>query len=169
MQSRDRGLEIGQDLRFQRRQWRIQRAGWVGIALVLVLALLGLFGNGVLSKAQVAGPSLEIRYERFLRENAPTQLDVTVLADAANAGEIRIAIDRQYLDAFRIEDVLPRPQRVESAPQGVVFVFATGSQAARLRVTFHATAIDAGRHTGAVRVLHGATSPWVKFDQLIYP
>jgi hypothetical protein len=39
-------LEVNQDLDFQRHVWWFQRIGLVGMALVVVAALLGLFGGG---------------------------------------------------------------------------------------------------------------------------
>jgi uncharacterized membrane protein YcaP (DUF421 family) len=35
------------DLAFHRREWRIERIGWAGIAVVLLLALAGVFGGGL--------------------------------------------------------------------------------------------------------------------------
>jgi len=39
-------LEIDEDLSFQRREWRVQRGGWVVMAVLILLALLGLTGRG---------------------------------------------------------------------------------------------------------------------------
>ena len=39
-------LEIVEDLSFQRREWRVQRGGWVVMAVLILLALLGLTGRG---------------------------------------------------------------------------------------------------------------------------
>jgi len=39
-------------MEFQRRSWIVQRIGWAIFALVILLAALGLFGDGVLSDAQ---------------------------------------------------------------------------------------------------------------------
>jgi len=38
------------DHRFHRNEWRLQRIGWVLVALFLVLAVAGLFGNGPLEE-----------------------------------------------------------------------------------------------------------------------
>jgi uncharacterized membrane protein YcaP (DUF421 family) len=35
------------DLAFHRREWRLERIGWAGIAIVLLLALAGVFGGGL--------------------------------------------------------------------------------------------------------------------------
>ena len=42
-------LQIHQDLCQERREWKIQRVGWLLMALMLVAALAGLLGPGPLS------------------------------------------------------------------------------------------------------------------------
>ena len=44
-------LQIEQDMGFQRTEWVVQRAGWVGMALLILAALVGLLGRGPLSAA----------------------------------------------------------------------------------------------------------------------
>jgi hypothetical protein len=39
-------LEIQEDLPFQRREWLVERVAWGVMALLIVAALLGLFGTG---------------------------------------------------------------------------------------------------------------------------
>jgi len=83
-------LDINQDLAFQRRSWSLQRIGWGLIALVLIAALLGLFGHGPLSEATTDDPSLPIRlaYERFGRFGSPLVLRIRVEPAAAIARQV---------------------------------------------------------------------------------
>lgn len=46
---RDRTHPIKEDMAFQRATWRAQRIGWLILWLIVVLALLGLFSDGLLS------------------------------------------------------------------------------------------------------------------------
>lgn len=46
-------LEIEEDLDHQRRCWKLERASWAVMALVLLAAMAGLFGSGPLSWATV--------------------------------------------------------------------------------------------------------------------
>jgi hypothetical protein len=48
------GLETSQDRDYQRRAWTRQWFGWLVIALILLAAIVGLFGSGLLSQT-VAG------------------------------------------------------------------------------------------------------------------
>ena len=57
-------LEVGQDLDFQRREWAVQRVGWGAMALVILAALLGLFGSsGPLSRAATNAADDLVRLE----------------------------------------------------------------------------------------------------------
>jgi hypothetical protein len=42
------GLQLPQDLRFLRVEWKLQRLAWGALALILVAALAGLLGKGSL-------------------------------------------------------------------------------------------------------------------------
>lgn len=67
--ARKGGLEVSQDLNFQRREWVVQRVGWVVMAVLLVAALLGLFGPGPLSKSIAGSASGPVRAEYYLAVN----------------------------------------------------------------------------------------------------
>ena len=60
-------LQINQDMEHHHTMWVIQRVGWVVMALLLLLALAGLLGNGVVSHitAGEAGDALQLEWERL--------------------------------------------------------------------------------------------------------
>src|SRR5688572_26815794 len=95
-----------EDIRFQSLEWWCERAGWLLIAVLLILALAGAFGRGSLShRTADAGPG-EVRYERFLRRDSPADLEVTL---PTSRDEPRLWIDRAYLKAVGIDSIVPRP------------------------------------------------------------
>lgn len=65
-----------------------------------------------------------MEYERFAHAQAPVILKVTVLGSAANSMPVRIAVNRQYLDAVPFERISPQPARVETNADDLVFEFA---------------------------------------------
>ena len=118
------GLEIDEDLAFARRSWRVQRASWVGMGVVVVLALAGLLGSGPLSRHAVSLPGLlRVEYQRFTRYEAPQTLTVRLEPAATQTAEARVWIDRRYLDDARVEAVTPPPARVEAAGDRLVYAF----------------------------------------------
>jgi hypothetical protein len=161
-------LEIDQDLAYLRRSWRVQRAGWLGMGVVLVLALAGLFGSGPLSRHEVSIPGLlHVEYQRFARYEAPQALTVRVDPAATQAGEVRLWVDRGYLEATRIETITPEPTRVEAAADRLVYVFAMNRPGEPATIAFALQAARFGPVAGRVGV-EGAEAT-VTFRQLVYP
>jgi hypothetical protein len=71
-------FESAADLTFQHRQWMLERIIWTGMALLIALALLGLFGSGPLSWSTSEVGTTHLEYERFLQRDAPAQLRFTL-------------------------------------------------------------------------------------------
>ena len=120
--------ELDRHLPFQRREWRAQQIGWIALGLFLAAALAGLFGRGPLSSARAADPrgGLAVEYERFVRAGAAQRLLFAIDAPAARPVELRLS--RRYLDAVRVEHVLPQPNSTTATPEWTTFVFAPGTR-----------------------------------------
>ena len=119
-------LEILLDPAFQRREWVIQRIAWVLMGVILLAALLGLFGDGPLSHASARSPDGRIRvaYERFLRNHAPGEFSVFVEPGAVDAdGRVRVWLARDYLESVRLKEVVPAPEAVAVAPERTLWTF----------------------------------------------
>lgn len=158
------GFQLEEDLRFQRRSWRVERAGTWLLVLVLAAAAAGLLGSGPLSRGVASGGGLHVEFQRFAQYQTPERLVVRV--EPAGAAEVRLWVDRAYLERVRVEAMLPPPVRVEGAADRVVFVFAAAS-GAPFRVSFDT-------HPEALGFLHArlglAGEPrTVAFRQLVYP
>lgn len=150
------------DLKFHRREWHIQRIGWVLVALFLALALGGLFGNGPLSRGHADGAAGRIDYERFVRYGLSTDLVVTPTGSAR--GVNRVEIDASYLQAFRIERITPEPAAVRISGGKLVYEFASAAPDAS--ISFHIRPQRLWRHTAAVSIDGGAP---LGISQLTYP
>lgn len=146
-------LQIDQDERFQRRKWRIQRLSWIAMLLLLAAALAGVFGDGPLSRVSAGDTAtLHAEYQRFVRHHAPALLRLRIGGRALGAdGELRLAVSRQYLQAFEIGRITPEPQRVAGSADELVFVFALAPGVRALEVTFELQPAQLGSHSGSVR------------------
>jgi hypothetical protein len=153
-------FQIDEDLKFQRREWKIQRVGWVTMALVIIAALLGVFGAGPLSSATIEREGLRLEHERFGRLQRDTELRFTI---AGTGGPVLLLIGSEYLDRVMIERITPEPGKVEAVSDGVVFQFVLQGPAA---VTFHLTPKKFGLASGKVRL--GQAAP-ITLTQFIYP
>jgi hypothetical protein len=138
------------------------------MALLLLAALAGLIGSGPLSsRTASAGPSLKIQYDRFTRYHSPASLHVTV-AHASGTDQIRLAMNRSFLEAVELESVTPQPASVELATGGQTYVFdAPQLGSGDAEIVFHY------RPDRTMRSLNGrigrAGGPSLEFTQFVYP
>ncbi len=153
-----RGLEIEQDAEFQRREWRMERAGWVVLAIVVIAAAAGLFGGGPVSHARASDQSghLVIEYERFLRASAPSELHLQVFPAAATGAEVTVWADQSYLRDVEVSSIVPAPKRVEQRGRRILYVFSSNDAAEPSEITFRYEPTRAGRLNGRFGVSEGA-------------
>ena len=121
--------ELDRHLPFQRCEWRAQQIGWIALGLFLGAALAGLFGSGPLSSARASDPGggLAVNYQRFVRAGAGQRLLFEI--DTPAAGPVELRLSRAYLDAIRVEHVLPPPASTTAAGEWTTFVFTPGTRA----------------------------------------
>jgi hypothetical protein len=118
-------LEIEQDLAFERKSWRAERAGRYAVLLILLAALAGLAGRGPLSAAKTGGPGLgmELSYQRFERLHVPTKVEMVLYPAQPPDAVMSVWIQRAYLDAFDVQRVFPEPARAVVGPRHVRYDF----------------------------------------------
>ena len=158
-------VSVNEDLDFQRREWTVQRIAWLVEAAVIVAALLGLLGNGPLSKASISDPtgSLFVEYSRFGHWESPLRIEITVQPRAGHL--TRLSINRPYLDQMRVESITPQPVSQSADGERITFEFTSdGDQP--LTIAFHFST----RKLGAVEAASGlAGGENVQFTQFIFP
>jgi hypothetical protein len=153
-------FQIDDDLNFQRREWKVQRAGWIAMTLVIIAALFGVFGAGPLSSATIERAGLRLEYERFGRLQRSSQLRFTI---SGTDDPVPLLIGGDYLDRVMIERITPEPGKAEARSDGVVFQFVLQGPAV---VTFHLMPKKFGLASGKARL--GQAAP-ITFTQFIYP
>ena len=154
--------KIDAQLKFHRTEWRIQRIGWIVVALFLVCALAGLFGGGPLSRVHAEGPTGRVDYERFVRYGSPTQIVVTPAG--GSHGFSHIEITAKFLEAVRVERVTPEPVAVRIKGDRLVYEFSAAAPGAS--VSFHIDPQHLWWHTAQVTIDAGAP---LEIRQLTYP
>jgi hypothetical protein len=163
------GLQIEQDLAFERRSWRIQRILWVVVGLVLLSALAGLTGRGPLSRVQAGsrGLGLEIRYQRYERLHAPAAVELVMRPADASDPVVSLWIERRYLEAFEIEQVVPEPLQSMMGRDHVRYDFIALRPGEPLAVRFSLAPRRAGLAQGRWGLDAGSRS--VALRQYVYP
>lgn len=162
------GLQLAQDLRFLRWEWRLQRVGWGVLAIAVLAALTGILGKGPLSKAMQASPDgvVRLEYDRYLRYRDPTVLHIYVQPEAAVDGELRLSLNRGYLERVQLERIVPEPREERAGAERHTFVFAADRLTTSTWIAFHVIPDRSGSLPGELRV--GEREPAV-FRQFVYP
>jgi hypothetical protein len=147
-------LEVEQDLRYQKWEWRLQRVGWVLIALFVLAAALGFVAEGPLTKKKAAAQdgSLQVEYGAVLHYHNPSELRLFVAKDAAPGNELHIQVSVDYLDDIQIKTITPEPLRVEAGSDSHTFIFAQTRPGAATALVFHIEPNRIGRIAGQVQV-----------------
>jgi hypothetical protein len=118
-------LDINQDMSFQRRTWRVQRIGWVVLAVIITGAACGLFGNGPLSRSLADAPSLpfQIEYERLSRYHSPQTLRLHLKDGAAVREPFTVWLSDDYAARVSISSISPEPGEVHRSGGGFLYRF----------------------------------------------
>jgi hypothetical protein len=115
-------LETSEDLPFERTSRRVRRVAQTLLGLFVLLAALGLFGDGPLSHARAGDESgFFVRYERFTRVDGLTHFEIHPRAHAA--APRRLFVSTSLFERGEIERFVPEPSSVEVAADRSVVTF----------------------------------------------
>ena len=153
------------ELRFQRRLWRVERAAWWVQLAIVGGALLGLAGRGPLAHGTVEREGVKLDFERLARHESEGEMTLEVTPALVPAGELRLCADRRWLEGVEIDAMVPEPERTETGDTVTCFRFGvTGGGPARVR--FRLDYRSMGWRRGRLGIDGG---PTVAFSQWIYP
>jgi hypothetical protein len=119
-----RTYPVREDMRFQRRAWRLERVIWGCLGLILLAALTGLFGEGPLSEVNAASPdgALTVSYDRFQRESRIARFVVRLArSDAVEPG---FRLSPGFHENYQVSSLEPKPVRSSAGPDGLDYAFA---------------------------------------------
>jgi hypothetical protein len=128
-------------------------------------ALTGVLGGGPLARASLSLPGrpVTVRYERFVRTQTPTRMDIAITGDlGSTAAEVHM--DNKFLAARDIKDVLPRPDATRVDDDGITYLFALGPQH-KGQISFWLTPNSTGFGRGTLAI----NGVGAALDQFIYP
>ncbi len=164
---RDPSLEINQDMDFQRREWRVQAVARVVMILVVLAALAGLFGRGLLSRTTAGEPaSLTVEYDRFLRLEGKNRLTLRIGPRAAAGREVRLWVHPRYVERMHYEQTVPEPETMVPTPDRLWLVFPV----ARPGTSFDVVVDFKPERIGPARATLGvAGGPSLALSQFVYP
>jgi hypothetical protein len=168
------GLERAGEEHFpqERREWVVQRVAWVVMVLILVAALLGAFGNGVLSKrtANSEDGGLRVEYQKIVRFQAISELRLKIdVKEPGDEGLVTLTIGGGYLEHFELESVVPEPEEQRSGEGHVVLMLRPVRPGEPVEVTVRAKVEKLGEITGELSVQGGGLPQRVRLEQFALP
>jgi hypothetical protein len=124
------GLQVDEDMRFQRLNWAAERIAWGFLSLVILAALLGFFSRGPLSEAEArdADGALRVTYERFLRHGTASSLGIEVTSLATQAEHVELRLRGPMFHGLHVQTVRPEPLRSRLAEDGWLMTFPVADQ-----------------------------------------
>ena len=151
-----------EDMSYHRRNWAVQRAGWVLMALLVLLGLLGVLGGGPLARTEREAGGFSIRYDRVVRLSAPTTWELRL--PAGGEARVGLTLEESLLARIEIDGWYPAPDRVTATSQGQRLEFLThDTGTATIRFQFTPTRL--GRIRTEVR---GGTNT-ISLSMLVLP
>lgn len=158
-------IEVDQHLRFQRREWVAQRVAWFAGLLLLVAAVLGLLGPGLLTHASSRAGPLEVEYDRVVRRGGEADLGVLIDGRAVAGSTVRVLVDGGYLDDVTVNSITPEPDQATSTDEGVEYSFSV-VPGRDFAVTFSLVPDALWSSGGELRLPDGTS---VQFSQFFLP
>jgi hypothetical protein len=140
-----RRYPVREDMRFQRRSWLVERAGWFVLIAIAVAGLSGIFGNGPASWGHATAGPLSVSYQRFERATRLSPFVFTMVA--ASGHELTLRLSAPFQRDFEFTSIQPPPLRSSTGPDGIELTFAAQADAtSRIVIWAHS------RHYGISRI-----------------
>jgi hypothetical protein len=121
----DGSVAVGEDPEFQRRWWRFEHIVWSLFLVIVVCDLLGLLGRGYLSKAErnAADQTINLKYEKIERANAPSMMSINFGPSAIRDGKIHLFVSESVVKELGARRVVPEPASSTLGGGGVTYIF----------------------------------------------
>ena len=130
-----------EDQSYHRRNWKVQRATFWLMGVLLAVGIAGGFGGGPLSRRTIGRDGVSVRYDRIWRQFSDTEVEVVI---RPVAGTAVIALDRELVRELGDLKVSPAPLDVVSESSRLVYRFPVAGAGPAI-VTFRLRPAHAGR------------------------
>lgn len=150
-----------EDLQFQKKEWVFQRVVWMIMLVIVVLAIIGVFGNGPIARAEAGGTQeiLHIKYDRIVRERSRTETLVTINLNRSEVlrqtGDtlIHLWISQDLVHSMGLTTTTPYPVRTSLNDTAIVFSFITPYDSRSIKILFDWKPVDIGMQHGYIGLL----------------
>lgn len=119
-----RDYPVQENMTAQRKEWRFQAAGNYVLFTIVILALLGLFSDGIISEtAQTsANGKLTVEYQRLIRAQSDERYILRVQGEPDRP--VRITLGGDFMERFQIQTLFPEPLITHTSAREMTLTFA---------------------------------------------
>jgi hypothetical protein len=134
-------VAVGEDLEFQRKWWKFEKAVWTCFTLILILDLAGLFGRGWLAKQErrTEDGSIDVKYERIERTSTPSILTINFSNSAVRNGQVALYVSNSLVKELAAQRVVPAPQTTVIGDGGLTYTFPAAGMPASVEIALEPT------------------------------
>ena len=145
-------VAVGEDLEFQRKWWRFERAVWIVFSLLILLDLTGAFGKGPLAHAnrRASDGSINVKYERIERTGTPSIFRMDFGPSAIRDGKIMLFVNETVVKELGAQRIIPAPLSTEIGEGGLTYTFPASTLPASIELALQPS--GPGRHHFTVGV-----------------
>lgn len=118
-------LEIRQNARFQQREWRLERVGWLLMAVFILAGLIGILGPGPLSwaTADSEAGTFQVEYQRVGHNEADDSVRFLFSEDAIEDGKVTLELTGSWVSGIDVSGISPEPSAQYAIPDGIALDF----------------------------------------------
>jgi hypothetical protein len=143
------GIQLDENLGYQRKFWRIQRIGWALLVILLAASALGLLGSGgpLHQERLGAGSPFLVEHPRVQRLSSEFEARFEV----PGADSLALILPARFFEDHKVEGWVPEPASSKAEGDDVQLTFEGAS------AILHARPLTVGRKTIPVREEGGET------------
>lgn len=118
-----RRYPVEENMPWQMKEWRWQSIGNVLLFMVIILALLGVFSDGVLSETKTGNRAgtLLVEHQRIMRALSDETFTVRMKSPANRPFEL--IVGRDFMEHYQIQTLQPQPQSSRTTSAGLVLTW----------------------------------------------
>ena len=130
-------LAVGEDLEFQWRWWKFERAAWFLFLAILICDVLGMFGQGWFAHSKMETPNkdLTLSYDRVSRASSPSTLGLQFSPRAVHDGQVRVFVSGSVVKQLGAQRIAPQPSVTEIGSGGLTYTFPVTTAPAAMQIS----------------------------------
>ena len=132
----DDAVAVDENLEFQERWWRFERATWIFFSILILLDILGVFGRGYFAKAErhTSDGAIDLNYERIERASTPSIMTYRFGPGAVRDGQIQLFVSESVVKTLGAQRISPQPIRSSLDKDGITYTFPASTEGGMVEI-----------------------------------